>query len=88
MLVPPSWYWHMHGITSSEPAFHIALKMNGKRNKMGRLSNDTMKSTRNGGSQMNYEDFPLELMRELMDIFANECARRGTPVRMDAVGDF
>jgi len=88
MLVPPSWWWHTHAITSSEPAHHVALKMNSKRNKMGRLSNDTMKSTRAGGSQMNYEDFPPELMAELSEMFAAECAKRGTPVRMDAVQDF
>ena len=88
MLVPPDWWWHQHCVVSKEPAQHLALKLSSKRNKVNRNSNGTMKSVRKGGSQMNYEDFPPELMAELKRIFQEECGKRGTPVNMESVADF
>jgi gentisate 1,2-dioxygenase len=88
MLVPPAWWWHQHGVVSQEPAEHLALKISAKKNKVNRLSNATLLSTRKGGSQMDYEDFPPELMAEVMGIFREECAKRGTPVRMEPALSF
>jgi quercetin dioxygenase-like cupin family protein len=85
LIVPPSWWWHTHAVVSKEPAQHLALKISAKKNKVNRLSNNTLLSTRKGGSQMNYEDFPPELMEAVMRTFREECAKRGTPVRMDPV---
>ena len=68
-----------------EPAQHLALKLNSRRNKVNRLGINTMKSTRQGGGQMNFEDFPPGLMEELMALFTAECAKRGTPVQMEPV---
>ncbi len=87
MVVPPDWWWHQHCIVSKEPAQHLALKLSSKTNKVNRNSMNTLKSTKRGGNQMNYEDTPAELMAELKEIFAQECAKRGTPVNMDAVID-
>jgi hypothetical protein len=83
VIVPPSWWWHQHAVVSREPAQHIALKLSAKKNKINRLSTGTMQSTRKGGSQMEYEDFPPELRDEVMCIFREECDRRGTPIRME-----
>jgi len=44
-----------------------------------------MKSTRTGGSMLNFEDFPPELLEEMKRIFEEECAKRGTPVHMEMV---
>jgi quercetin dioxygenase-like cupin family protein len=87
MIVPPDWWWHQHCVVSKEPAQHLALKLSSKTNKVNRSSMGTLKSTRSGGNQMNYEDTPPELMAELKQIFAEECTQRGTPVNMDAVID-
>lgn len=85
MVVPPDWWWHQHCTVSREPARHLALKLGSKRNKVNRGSAGALKSTRSGGSQMNYEDIPTDLMAELKRLFAEECARRGTPARMEAI---
>jgi quercetin dioxygenase-like cupin family protein len=85
MIVPPSWWWHQHCVTGREDAQHLALKLGSKQYHLHRLSGATLKSTRNGGSQMNYEDFPPGLMDELRQRFERACAERGTPVRMDVV---
>jgi hypothetical protein len=74
-------------VVSKEPAQHLALKLSSKTNKVNRSSMSTLKSTRSGGNQMNYEDTPPDLMAELKQIFAEECTKRGTPVNMDAVID-
>jgi hypothetical protein len=47
---------------------------------------NTLKSTKRGGNQLNYEDTPPELMAELKELFAEECGKRGTPIN-DAVVD-
>lgn len=87
MLVPPDWWWHQHCITSKEPAQHLALKLSSKRNKVNRNSHGTNLSVKKGGNQINYEDFPPALMEEIKGIFQEECAKRGTPVNMEAVFD-
>jgi quercetin dioxygenase-like cupin family protein len=84
MLVPPSWWWHQHCVASREPAQHLALKLGGYRYKVNRLSEAVGRSTRAGGSQMDYEDFPPGLMEEVSTLFAAECAKRGTPVHMES----
>ncbi len=85
MFVPPSWWWHGHAVVSKEPAQYIALKLSSKRHKVHRQSHGTMKSTRTGGSMLNFEDFPPELLEEMKRIFEEECAKRGTPVHMEMV---
>jgi hypothetical protein len=84
MLVPPSWWWHQHCVTSREPAQHLALKPSGHRHSINRLNAGAGRSTRDGGSQLNYEDVPTQTMELLIAIFAEECGKRGTPVNMDA----
>jgi hypothetical protein len=49
------------------------------------MSNGTLKSVRRGGSQMDYEDVPPELMEDLKRLFIAECTRRGTPMHMEPV---
>ncbi|HLQ34868.1 MAG TPA: cupin domain-containing protein [Chloroflexota bacterium] len=85
MLVPPSWWWHQHAAVSQEPVQHLALKLSSKRNKVNRLSLGTMLSVRKGGSMMNFEDFPAELMEEVTRIFVDECAKRGTTPNLEAI---
>jgi quercetin dioxygenase-like cupin family protein len=85
MLVPPSWWWHMHAVVSREPAQHLALRLGNTRARVNRLSEGVLRSSKSGGSQMDYDDYPPELMDELMRMFQEECARRGTPVHMEAV---
>jgi quercetin dioxygenase-like cupin family protein len=85
IIVPPAWWWHGHAVVSEEPAQYIALKLSSKRNKIHRLSHGTMRSTRTGGSMLNFEDFPHELLAEMKETFAQECARRGTKVQMQWV---
>jgi len=58
MGVPPDWWWHQHCIVSKEPARHLALKLSSKTNKVNRNSMNTLKSTKRGGNQLNYEDTP------------------------------
>jgi hypothetical protein len=87
MPVPLNWWWHQHCVVSKEPAQHLALKLSSKRNKIERNSNGTLRSVRYGGTQINYEDFPAELMAELKGILEEECSRRSTPVNMTAVSD-
>ena len=86
MVVPPDWWWHQHCIVSKEPARHLALKLSSKTNKVNRNSMNTLKSTKRGGNQLNYEDTPPELMAELKELFTEECGKRGTPIN-DAVVD-
>jgi mannose-6-phosphate isomerase-like protein (cupin superfamily) len=85
MLVPPSWWWHMHAVTSREPAVHLALRVGNTRHRINRLSDGVLQSTKAGGSQMDYEDVPPALMEDLIREFQEECAKRGTPVRLEAV---
>jgi uncharacterized protein YcbX len=83
MLVPPDWWWHQHCVISREPATHLALKLSSRTNLVTRANVNTMKSTRNGGNQINYEDFPPGLMAEVKRIFQEECGKRGTPVNLE-----
>jgi uncharacterized RmlC-like cupin family protein len=86
MIVPPSWWWHMHAVVSREPAQHLALRLGGARIRVNRLSDGVLGSTRTGGSQLDYEDMSPELMRGLMRRFQEECDKRGTPVHLEPVG--
>jgi hypothetical protein len=45
----------------------------------------TLKSTKSGGSQIDYEDLPADLLERIQAIFAEECQKRGTPMHMEAV---
>lgn len=83
MTVPPTWWWHQHAVVSREPGQHLALKLGSRRYKINSLSKGTMKSTREGGSQMEYEDFPPELMTDVRQRFQRACDERGTPIRME-----
>ena len=85
MVVPPAWWWHQHAVVSSEPGQHLALRMSSMKNRINRMSNGTLKSVRRGGSQMDYEDVPPELMEDLKRLFIAECTRRGTPMHMEPV---
>jgi len=85
MIVPPDWWWHQHGVVSREPARTLALKLSSKTNKVTRASMYTMKSTRTGGNQMEYEDTPPEIFAEVKRIFIEECTKRGTPMSMEEV---
>jgi len=88
MLVPPTWWWHQHCVVSKTPAKHLALKLNATRRPMTHLHDESMKSTREGGNQMEYEDFGAELTAEVNALFIEECKKRGTPVRIDQPLDF
>jgi quercetin dioxygenase-like cupin family protein len=82
MLVPPNWWWHQHCIASEGPALHLALKLNSRRHIISRASTGTLRSTRTGGSQLEFEDTPPEVLDMLKNMFAEECAKRGTTNRM------
>ena len=69
-------------MVSNEPAQYIALKLSSKRNKIHRQSHGTMRSTRTGGNMLNFEDMPKELLDEMKQMFADECAKRGTKPKM------
>jgi hypothetical protein len=85
IVVPPSWWWHSHAVTTREPGRYLALRFGSKINPINRLHMDVMKSTRRGGSMLAFDEFPPELLAELRDRFARACAARGTPVNMDPV---
>ncbi len=85
MLVPPAFWWHQHCAVAAEPALHLALKLTSRRNIVTRGSTATLKSTREGGNQMDYEDMPPRTLETLKQMFADECARRGTLARMEAI---
>jgi uncharacterized RmlC-like cupin family protein len=85
MLVPPDWWWHMHAVVSREPAQHIALRLGNTRHRVSRQSEGALRSTKSGGSQLDYEDFPPEFMDELMRTFQAECEKRGTPMRLEPI---
>jgi quercetin dioxygenase-like cupin family protein len=85
LIVPPSGWWHQHCVVSNGPAHHLAMKLGAYRYKVNRLGDGAVKSTREGGNQMEYSDLPPGLLDELMDIFQAECAKRGTPTHMEAI---
>ena len=70
---------------TKEPALHLALKLSSRRNIVTRSSTRTLESTRTGGNQMDYEDIPPQMLETLKQIFAEACAKRGTPARMEAI---
>lgn len=85
MLVPPEGWWHQHCIVSREPAQHLGLKFGSRSYSVTRANMASMKSTREGGNQMDFEDTPKEILDRLREMFASECAKRGTPARMEAI---
>lgn len=85
MLVPPDWWWHQHCVVSKEPAQHLALKLSSRTNLVTKAHMGSMKSTRTGGNQMEYEDIPPDIMAAVKRIFAEECSKRGTPVHMEPI---
>ena len=87
MIVPPHWWWHQHCIVSKEPARHLALKLNSKRNMVTRTSLGNQKSTRQGGNQIDYKDIPEDVIAETRQMFMDECAKRGTIARMIEIDD-
>ena len=84
MIVPPNWWWHQHCVIGKDRAEHLALKLSSRTNKVDRSTFYTLRTTRKGGNQMDYEDIPADTMAELKQIFMDECAKRGTPVNMGA----
>ncbi len=85
MLVPPEGWWHQHCVVSAEPAQHLGLKFGSRTNSVTRGNMASMKSTRDGGNQLDFEDTPREVLERLKEMFAAECARRGTEPRMEAI---
>ncbi|HLY64054.1 MAG TPA: cupin domain-containing protein [Chloroflexota bacterium] len=85
MLVPPAFWWHQHCCVTKEPGLHLALKLSSRRNIVTKASTATLKSTREGGNQMDFEDMPRQQLDMLKRMFAEECERRGTPARMEAI---
>ena len=85
MLVPPAGWWHQHCMVSEEPAMHLALKLGSRSHSVTRANMNTLKSTREGGNQMDFEDTPLEVLGKLSQVFMAECAKRGTPAHLDAI---
>ncbi|HEX6512526.1 MAG TPA: cupin domain-containing protein [Chloroflexota bacterium] len=85
MIVPPAFWWHQHCCVTEEPGMHLALKLSSRRNIVTRASTATLKSTREGGNQMNFEDIPPRTLETLKRMFAEECERRGTAARMEAI---
>jgi hypothetical protein len=85
MLVPPEGWWHQHCVVSPEPAQHLGLKFGSRTNSVTRGNMASMKSAREGGNQLDFEDTPPEVLEKLRRLFAEECARRGTPARMEAI---
>jgi hypothetical protein len=87
MIVPPHWWWHQHCIVSKEPARHLALKLNSKRNMVTRTSLGNQKSTKQGGNQIDYKDIPADIIAETRQMFMDECAKRGTIAQMIEIED-
>lgn len=85
MLVPPEGWWHQHCVVSREPAQHLGLKFGGRINSVTRANMGSMKSSKEGGNQLNFEDTPPEILHQLRRMFADECAKRGTPAGMEAI---
>ncbi len=85
VLVPPSWWWHQHAIVSPGPAQYLALKLSSKRFKVNRQSEGTMRSSRQGGQLVDFEDFPPGLLEEVQETFVRECERRGTPANFEPI---
>ncbi|HLG72666.1 MAG TPA: cupin domain-containing protein [Chloroflexota bacterium] len=85
MMVPPEGWWHQHAVVSQEPGLHLALKFGSRTNSVTKGNMASMKSARDGGNQLEYDDIPKDTMDKLVAMFAEECARRGTPARMEAI---
>jgi len=82
VVVPPQWWWHQHCVVSQTPARHLALKLSSFKRPVTKLHMGTLKSVREGGSQMDYEDIDAATMAEIRGIFAEECRKHGTAVQM------
>ena len=82
MVVPPSWWWHLYAVTSMEPAVHLALKISNHQHLVSRLYIESMRSSKEGGNLVEYEDADPRIANEIRAMFAEECQRKGTDVRM------
>ncbi len=85
MLVPPAGWWHQHCIVTEQPGVHLALKFGSRSYSVTRANWNTLKNTREGGNQMDFEDTPPEVLDRLTRMFQEECARRGTPAHLEAI---
>jgi hypothetical protein len=85
MYVPPSGWWHQHAVVSKDPAVHLALKLSARTNKINTLSTKTVLSVKKGGSQMDFDDLPKETLDKLLEVFVEQCTKRGTPMRMTPI---
>ncbi|HLY64841.1 MAG TPA: hypothetical protein VKU60_04840, partial [Chloroflexota bacterium] len=54
-------------------------------NSVTRANMNTMKSTRKGGNQMDFEDTPPEVLDKLSRVFMEECSKRGTSANLKAI---
>ena len=67
---------------------HLALKFGSRSYSVTRANWNTLKNTREGGNQMDFEDTPPEVLDRLTRMSQEECARRGKPAHLEAiVGD-
>jgi len=82
VIVPPQWWWHQHCVTSRTPGRHLALKLSSFKRPVTKLHAGTLKSVREGGNQMEYDEVDPATMAEIKRIFAEECKKHGTAVRM------
>jgi quercetin dioxygenase-like cupin family protein len=81
LFVPPANWFHQHFNPSPDPARYLALKPWGFTYKVEDLSK-TDQDIKSGGTQIEYRDQDPEIHK----IFVEECKKRGTTVRMQAVG--
>src|SRR5262249_35095028 len=58
MLVPPEGWWHQHCVVSQQPGIHLGLRFGSRTNSLTRVNVSSLKNTREGGSQMDFEDTP------------------------------
>jgi hypothetical protein len=56
VLVPPSYWWHQHFNTGSDPARYLALRWGGRKHPLNHSYDGTTIDRRQGGDQIEYED--------------------------------
>lgn len=79
VFVPPNMWWHQHFSVSQGPARYLALRWGSKKYKFDHSFDGTSTDKRQGGNQIEYDDEDPRVY----DLFAQECAKRGTKVDMD-----
>lgn len=77
MIVPPNYWWHQHAVVSAEPGRFLALKLQNHRRLVTKLSKGSLKSTRQGGNQIDYRDMDPAVLERVKRTFFEECERRG-----------